>query len=105
MEAASGRDLGPFFRGWFYSWELPDVRVTWTETAVESGVRVDLRVVQAKGPFVFPLWIEWARGGAAGRRMVVVEEAAETLALTLPERPGRIRIDPDGALPGVLRLR
>jgi Peptidase family M1 domain len=105
METASGRDLGAFFRGWFYAWELPDVRVTWTETVAAAGVRVDFRIVQAKGPFVFPLWIEWTQAGTVRRRMVVVDEAAEALTLTLPERPGRIRIDPDGMLPGVLRLR
>jgi len=103
METASGRDLGSFFRGWFYSWELPEVRTTWTETAVADGVRVDFRIVQTKGAFVFPLWIEWTQARTVRRRMVVVDEAAETLSLTLPARPGRIRIDPDGVLPGLIR--
>jgi hypothetical protein len=103
MEVASGRDLGAFFRGWFYAWELPEVRAAWTETVAADGVRVDLRVVQSKGTFVFPLWIEWTQGGTVRRRMIVVDEPTETLTLTLPERPGRIRIDPDGAVPGVIR--
>ena len=100
MEAASGRDLEAFFRGWLYDWELPDVRTTWTETAVAEGVRVDVRVTQIKGRFVFPLWIEWSRKGESGRTMIVVDEATETASLTLPGRPTRIRFNPDRAVPG-----
>ncbi|HMA53200.1 MAG TPA: M1 family aminopeptidase, partial [Acidobacteriota bacterium] len=100
MESASGRDLKAFFRGWMYSWELPEVRTTWTETAVAGGVRIDFRVTQAKGPFVFPLWVEWSRKGESGRTLIVVDEAAVTASLTLPARPDRIRINPDKAVPG-----
>ena len=100
MEAASGRDLKDFFQGWFYSWELPDVRTSWTETAVAEGVRIDVRVTQVKGRFVFPLWIEWRRKGETGRALIVVDETSETASLTLPERPDRIRINPDKAVPG-----
>ncbi len=78
MEAASGRDLKDFFQGWFYSWELPDVRTSWTETAVAEGVRIDVRVTQLKGRFVFPLWIEWSRQGESGRALIVVDEMSET---------------------------
>ncbi|MCK7522107.1 MAG: hypothetical protein MZV64_32725 [Ignavibacteriales bacterium] len=46
MESASGRDLKSFFRGWFESWRLPQVRTVWTETVVPEGVRVDFRVTQ-----------------------------------------------------------
>jgi aminopeptidase N len=100
METASGRDLKAFFRGWLYSWELPDVRTTWTETVVAEGVRVDFRVTQVKGRFVFPLWVEWTRKGARGRTLIVVDETAETASLTLPGRPDRIRVNPDKAVPG-----
>ena len=100
MEAASGRDLKAFFRGWLYSWELPDVRTTWTETPVAEGVRIDFRVTQVKGRFVFPLWVEWSRKGASGRTLIVVDEATETASLILPGRPDRIRVNPDKAVPG-----
>jgi aminopeptidase N len=100
MEAASGRDLKEFFRGWFYDWQLPDVRTTWTETPVDGGVRVDIRVTQIKGRFVFPLWVEWTRKGQSGRTMIVVDEAIKTASLTLPGKPDRIRINPDKAVPG-----
>lgn len=103
METAAGRDLGDFFRGWLGSWELPEVRTNWTETPVAEGVRLDLRLYQTRGLFVFPLWIEWTAGGETGRTMVVVDEASEDLTLTLPQRPSRIRVNPDRAVPGDIR--
>ena len=100
MEAASGRDLKAFFRGWLYSWELPDVRTTWTETPVAEGVRIDFRVTQVKGRFVFPLWVEWSRKGESGRMLIVVDQTTATASLTLPGRPDKIRVNPDKAVPG-----
>ncbi len=103
MESAAGRDLSDYFRGWLGSWELPEVRSTWTETPVADGVRVDLRLYQTKKVFVFPLWIEWTAGGATGRTMTVVDEASEDVSLVLPHRPSRIRVNPDRAVPGTIR--
>jgi aminopeptidase N len=100
MEAASGRDLKAFFQGWFSSYELPEVQTTWTETPVPEGVRLDIRVSQIKGRFVFPLWVEWSRAGVSGRRMFVVDETTEEVSLTLPRRPDKVRFNPDKAVPG-----
>ena len=69
MEKASGRDLEAFFEGWFYSYELPEVRVSWAVDPDGAGevLRIDVR--QAEGVFVFPLWIEWQSGvRSSGRR-------------------------------------
>lgn len=100
MESVSGRDLKPFFRGWFESWRLPQVRTVWTETVVPEGVRVDFRVTQIEGSFVFPLWIETRRGGETRRTMVVVDEPVERFSVTLPLKPDRIVVNPDRAVPG-----
>jgi len=100
MEAASGQDLKGFFKGWFFSYELPEVRTTWTGTPVSEGVRLDIRVSQVKGRFVFPLWVEWSRAGESGRKMFVVDETTEEVSLTLPWRPNKVRINPDKAVPG-----
>lgn len=100
MEAASGQDLKEFFKGWFFSYDLPEVRTTWTETPVPEGVRLDIRVSQVKGRFVFPLWVEWSRAGESDRRMFVVDEKTEEISLTLPRRPDKIRINPNKAVPG-----
>jgi hypothetical protein len=100
LEAASGRDLKAFFQVWFYGWELPDVRTTWTEAPVAEGVRVDIRVTQIQGRFVFPLWVEWTCQGRSGRTMIVVDETSASASLVLPGRPDRIRINPNKAVPG-----
>ncbi len=101
MEAASGRDLRNFFRGWFYSWELPDVQTAWTMSPTdEGGVRLDVRVTQVKGLFVFPLWVEWRHAGKIRRELLIVDEATESATLVLPVRPDRILVNPDKAVPG-----
>jgi hypothetical protein len=100
METASGRDLDEFFRGWFYSWELPEVRTAWMATPVAEGFRIDFRVTQVKGLFVFPLWVEWTRGRESGRTLIIVDETVETASLILPERPKKVRFNPDRAVPG-----
>jgi len=100
MEAASGRDLKAFFQGWFKSYELPEVQTVWTTVPVPEGVRLDLRVTQVKGRFVFPLWIEYTISGRVERSMVLVDEAREEVSLTLPGRPDKVRVNPDKAVPG-----
>jgi hypothetical protein len=100
MEAASGRDLKEFFKGWFFSYELPEVHTTWTETPVTEGIRLDIQVTQVKGRFVFPLWVEWSQAGQTDRRMIVVDETNEKISVTLPRRPEKVRINPGKAVPG-----
>lgn len=100
LEAASGRDLKTFFQGWFYSYELPEVQTTWTAVPVPEGVRLDIRVTQVKGRFVFPLWVECTVSGRVERSLVLVDEAREEVSLTLPGRPDKVRINPDKAVPG-----
>ncbi len=100
MEAASGQDLKEFFKGWFFSHELPEVHTTWTETPVPDGIRLDIQVTQARGRFVFPLWVEWSQAGQTDRRMIVVDKTNEKVSLILPRRPDRVRINPDKAVPG-----
>jgi hypothetical protein len=101
MEAAAGRGLGEFFRGWLYDWELPDVRTTWTAAGVPGGgTRVELRVTQVKGRFVFPLWVEWTCKGRSGRALLIVDEPVKTFTLDLPGKLDRLRVNPDRAVPG-----
>lgn len=103
MEDASGRDLKDFFKGWFFSHELPEVRTTWSDTAGPEGVELRMRVTQVKGRFVFPLWIEWSRGARVEREMVIVEAGTQEFVLNLPERPARVRVNPSRAVPGRFR--
>jgi len=100
MEKVSGRDLEGFFKGWFFSYELPEVRVTTREGKIgEEGVLL-VRVVQTKGPFVFPLWIEWQSRGKVFREKVVVDAPNQEFRLKLSGKPSRIRVNPDKSVPG-----
>jgi hypothetical protein len=68
----------------------------------KDGERFVLQVrVSQKGPaFVFPLWLEWQENGAPVRRMFVVDGAVKEFDAACAFRPTRIKIDPDGSLPG-----
>ena len=103
MEDASGRDLKDFFRGWFFSHELPEVRTTWSDTAGPEGVELRVRVTQVKGRFVFPLWIEWTRGERTGREMVIVNAGTQEFVLHVPDKPARVRVNPFRTVPGRFR--
>ena len=100
MEAASGRDLKAFFQGWFYSYELPEVQASWTVAPVPDGVRLDLRLTQLKGRFVFPLWVDCVVAGRIERNLVLVDDAREEVSIVLPGRPDKVRLNPDKAVPG-----
>ncbi|MGD9346510.1 MAG: M1 family aminopeptidase, partial [Candidatus Aminicenantes bacterium] len=63
FEEISGTDLETFFKGWFESYRLPEVKVTHLVEKVDHGYRLKLNVVQLKGTFDFPLWIEWKEDG------------------------------------------
>ena len=100
MEKASGRDLTEFFRGWFESYELPEVRTEWSQEEGPEGVRLKVKVTQVKGRFEFPLWVEWTSGGRTGREMLVVRNAVEEAVLAVPGRVSRVRFNPDREVPG-----
>ncbi len=100
MEKAAGRSLGDFFRGWFDSYELPDVQTIWSQEPVPGGTRLKIRTTQVKGRFVFPLWVEWSGGGKTGRSLVRVESSVQETFLDVPASVERVRINPDGLVPG-----
>ena len=100
MERASGRDLQNFFQGWFRSYELPDVQTSWSEEVAASGTRLKVRVTQAKGLFVFPLWIEWTSRGQSRSAMAVIDKVSQEIVLEVPGKVDRVRINPTRVVPG-----
>jgi hypothetical protein len=103
MEAASGRDLAVFFKGWFDSHLLPDVRVTTDVFKRGDEYVLRLHVLQAGAMFHFPLWVAWTENRAPVRRMMEVTEADQTFEIGRSVRPARIRINPDKLVPGSFR--
>ncbi|HEX6938071.1 MAG TPA: M1 family metallopeptidase [Longimicrobiales bacterium] len=97
LEAASGRELGDFFRQWVYSPGHPRVRVGWTWDAEAGAVAVVLEQVQpAEWPvFDFPLELELTTPAGAVRRTVEVDARREEFRIPLPAAPTTVRADPD----------
>ncbi|MBN1273397.1 MAG: hypothetical protein JXB26_14105 [Candidatus Aminicenantes bacterium] len=96
----SGRDLNPFFNLWFDSYHLPQVRVF--NELEKKGGSYELRFVieQQDRTFIFPLWIEWKCGKQKFREKIIVDENPKTVTYRLPSKPGKIKVNPDKAVPG-----
>jgi hypothetical protein len=102
MEKASGLDLGRFFKGWFDSYQLPEVKVSWTESRTDAGSVLAVKVRQTKEPWVFPLWIQWESGGRVFREKMIVDAPVRDYSFKTAGRVSKVRVNPDSAFPGLL---
>jgi hypothetical protein len=101
MEKACGRDLQGFFEPWFYSHELPDVRVSRSVAHRASGFVLRLHVEQLGRPFVFPLWVSWRdAAGGSHREKLLVEQRSQEFQLRAPGEIRKVTLNPDKAVPG-----
>ena len=100
MEAASGRDLGWFFRQWLRQAGYPRLDVAWRWDSAGRRVVVDLAQVQpaAWGIYDLPSVALELRDGAriVARRSVPVSAARQTVTVDLPAPPTAVAVDPDG---------
>lgn len=100
FEEFSGEDLDVFFKGWFESYQLPDIKVTHHVVRADQGYSLRLNVVQLKGTFDFPLWIEWKENGERIKKMVKVSNAVSEFVFDRGTKPEDIKINPDDWVPG-----
>ncbi len=100
FEEISGEDLSVFFDGWFESYRLPDVKVTHLVEKTDQGYLLKLNVIQLKGTFDFPLWIEWKEDGDRVRKNVRVNSAVSEFVFERENKPEKIKINPDDWVPG-----
>lgn len=100
MEEAAGRDLQPFFKGWFDSHILPEVHVATDIQKQGDDFVLKIRVNQTRDVFVFPLWVEWQENDTAIRRKLDISAATQEFEIRTKIRPARIRINPDKFVPG-----
>jgi hypothetical protein len=96
----SGRDLNPFFEGWFDSYLIPEIESSHSITRMDQGYRIKIDLTQNNKTFVFPLWIEWKEGGKKKRRMLICDEPVHEFLINTMEKPDNIKINPDRAVPG-----
>jgi hypothetical protein len=100
FEEISGTSLDLFFNGWFESYRLPDVKITHLVEKFDSGYLLKLNVVQLKGTFEFPLWIEWKENGNSISKKVRVNSAVSEFVFKQEMEPKNIKINPDDWVPG-----
>lgn len=101
----SGRELLPFFEPWFDSYRLPDVAATQTYRSAREGGLLQFDFVQKGDPFMFPLWIEWRENGILVRKKVIIDQKRFSCEFSVAAKPGKIRINPEMAVPGKIKLR
>ncbi len=99
----SGQDLSSFFKNWFESYSLPDVRVARSLEKFDHGYKLLFTIDQLKDPFIFPLWIEWKEGEKKVKKMILVDQKKESYEFELEQKPKKIKINPDKAVPGKFR--
>lgn len=102
MENVSGKDLTIFFKHWFSSYLLPELKVAHSVKKEKDGLVLEVRVTQLREQFVFPLWIEWMEKGEKVRKVLIVDDKTKVFEFRLGEKPQKIRVNPDKALPGKL---
>jgi aminopeptidase N len=100
IEEVSGKDLAVFFRNWFDSYVLPEVKVSHSVLKGEGGYILKLRITQPKELFVFPLWVEWSENGNRVKKRLIIDEKKEEFDFELKSKPRKIKINPNKAVPG-----
>ena len=100
FEDISGKDLTVFFRKWFYTHTLPEVKIFHSVQKKEEGYILKLKITQLKETFVFPLQIEWKESGEKVRKTVVIDQKDEEFEFQLSAKPRKFKVNPDKAVPG-----
>jgi hypothetical protein len=98
LEAASGKDLGPYFQSFIFEIGLPRISYK-SRIASETGrFQVDL-AVQATGlPGPMPLEVRIDHDGGGLRRQLTVAPGDTRLRIDSPARPRRVELNSDRGL-------
>ncbi len=98
FEETSGRDLSWFFTQWVDGVGAPDIRIVHAQVERDprTGYWVDLHVKQAGSPYHLHLPVVVRMGQEREyRTWVNIRGHEQRLALWVPARPGRLRLDPE----------
>jgi aminopeptidase N len=98
LEAASGRDLRPYFDAWIYDTGLPVLVFSSRTERSGPGFRttVDVRAQGLPGPL--PLQVALASGEGREARGVVIEPAGGSWTIDTAWAPRRVSLNDDRAL-------
>jgi len=100
MERVSGKDLKVFFNVWLNSHLLPEIKVSHAIQKKNDEYLLKIKFIQLKKSFVFPLWIEWKEKGQKIKKKVIISKKEEIFEFRVKEKPEKIKINPDKAVPG-----
>jgi hypothetical protein len=98
-------DLDPFFNGWFDSYHLPEVKVSYSLDKNGADYILRFSVIQGERFFTFPLWLEWKENGNRVRKKLVVDKRVVNSDFKLKYKPKKIKVNPDKAVPGKFRIK
>ncbi len=98
LEAASGKDLKPYFDSWIYGTALPVLRYTAKTESSGSDYRtvVDVRPRNLPGPV--PLQITVTTEGERREQTVSLSSGGGRFTVTTPQPPRKVEINGDRAL-------
>ena len=89
-----------FFQGWLETHILPEVKTSHTVLRQGEGYLLRVNLSQRGHLFVFPLLVEWTQNGRVVTRKILVDEKEELFEFELMERPRKIKINDNRAVPG-----
>ncbi|MGB9764775.1 MAG: M1 family metallopeptidase [Candidatus Saccharicenans sp.] len=100
MEKVSGQDLRKFFQDWFYSEDLPQVKIEKKIIQNKGKTLIKLTFKQVKRTMLFPLEIVTESDRGKIRHLVIVGKKEQTLELELDGHLKKMRINPGNKVPG-----
>ncbi|HEY7516455.1 MAG TPA: M1 family aminopeptidase, partial [Vicinamibacteria bacterium] len=98
LEAASGKDLKPYFEEWIYGTRLPVLRYAWRTETTKAGRRTVVRVEAQDLPGEVPLAVTLVGDGGRETRTVTLPARGGSFALESPWAPRRVELNADRSL-------
>jgi aminopeptidase N len=98
LEAASGKQLAPYFAEWVYGTSLPEIEYSQRVEAASGGFRTSLAVRARNLPGPVPLEVAVAHGGGREARTVLLPPDGGTFVVETRETPRRVDVNADRGL-------
>ncbi len=98
LEAASGKDLRPYFEEWIYGTSLPSLRYAWRTETTKVGRRTTVRVEARDLPGEVPLAVTLVGDGERDAQSVRLPPRGGSFTFDTPWAPRRVELNADRAL-------
>jgi len=98
LEAASGKDLEPYFREWVYGTSLPTLEYGYRPGGAREGHRTEVVVRPRNLPGPVPLSIAVTHGSGRELRTVTLPPQGETYSFDTPGPPRKVEVNADRGL-------